>query len=337
MTESSNRWALILAGGAGTRLSALTTTRGGGHVPKQYCSLNGGPSLIEDTVARAKALVPEHRVVAVVAAEHRRYWRGGILGMRSENLVVQPSNRGTATGILLGAAAIFERDPSASVALLPADHHVTQESVLRASLERALKAVDDEQVPITLLGVRPDHADPELGYIVRGAPLRDGGFHIARFVEKPGSADAAALVAQSALWNVFIVAARVRALLDLIARRYPTVVQSVLDLTSRNGSELELRRVYDRLPSIDFSRDVVEGADVPLAVLPVPSCGWSDLGTPTRLAECLEHIGARRPVDRLARSTVPRPSLADAHAASLRIDDTRRHMPHAAAAAVQIA
>ena len=315
MSHLANRWTLILAAGAGTRLSSLTSDGRGRAVPKQFCSLNGGPSLLEETLARARAVSDQRHTIVVVAAEHRVHWQHALEHVPVENAVVQPANRGTANGILLGVSAILARDPEALLAVLPSDHYVAHEDVLRRSLSRALAAL--ERAPrgaeVHFLGIRPDSADPELGYIVRGKAAGDGSYRIARFVEKPSREAAAALLRRRALWNSFILVARAAAAIGLIARRYPGEAAAFADVWRRAAPSAPLPetldRLYAELPDIDFSRDVVEGANAALNVVPVPNCGWSDLGTPKRVADCLERLEHRPAVARSRHL-----SLAEAYA-----------------------
>jgi mannose-1-phosphate guanylyltransferase len=287
-------------------------------VPKQFCSLNGGASLLEVALGRAARVAHPAQTAVVVAAEHRRHWQDALGEVPAENVIVQPRNRGTANGILLGVSAILERAPDAIVTVLPSDHYVEREDVLAAALERALAAVarSEHLGSIGFLGLTPEFADPELGYIVRGGPRGDGSAAIARFVEKPPRDLATKLVRRRALWNSFILVARGAAFADLIAERYPAEVTAFRSLwrQSARGVELEaaLEDLYERLPDIDFSRGVVEGARAPLHVVPVPACGWSDLGTPQRVAECLARL---RHADTLPPAHFPRHfNLAEAYA-----------------------
>jgi mannose-1-phosphate guanylyltransferase len=181
---------------------------------------------------------------------------------------------------------------------VPSDHYVEREDVLARVLDRALAAVGaDRAASIGFLGIEPESADPELGYIVRGEPLGDGSCAVARFVEKPPRAAAAKLLRRRALWNSFILVARAAALVELIALRRPVEVTAFRDLWQQGASNARLpgglERLYDELPEVDFSRGVVEGTTAALHVVPVPACGWSDLGTPQRVAECLARLGGR--------------------------------------------
>jgi mannose-1-phosphate guanylyltransferase len=322
--QSSNRWALILAAGSGTRLSRLTADRSGGSVPKQFCSLSGGASLLEETLGRAASVASPAQTAIVVAAEHRRFWRSALAHVARDNVIVQPRNRGTANGILLGVSAIVERDADAIVAILPSDHYVEKEDVVARALEQAAAAIDaSDSAAIEFLGIAPDAVDPELGYIVPGEPEAGGSRRIARFVEKPARPIAARLVRERALWNSFIIVARASALIALVARRYPEQVAAFRGIwrLGAGRSSRELASLYERLPDIDFSRGVVEGADAPLGVIAVPNCGWSDLGTPQRVADCLARLAFVRPRapsaalrDAVAFRLRPHFNLAEAHA-----------------------
>src|SRR5262245_18201626 len=90
--RTMNTWALILAAGEGSRLRALTTTHGGIAVPKQFCSLRGGPSLLQETQHRAEAVAPRARICTIVASQHRRFWEGPLSQLPARNVIVQPEN-----------------------------------------------------------------------------------------------------------------------------------------------------------------------------------------------------------------------------------------------------
>ena len=104
--HNNHNWVVVLAAGEGTRLSALTADDAGRHVPKQFCSLHGGQSLFGLALTRARAIVPEERVCAVVATDHERWWQQTHHEMHPGNMIVQPRNRGTGNGVLLALAYI---------------------------------------------------------------------------------------------------------------------------------------------------------------------------------------------------------------------------------------
>jgi mannose-1-phosphate guanylyltransferase len=178
--NTQNTWAIVLAAGEGTRLSTLTTDRAGVAVPKQYCSLLGGASLLEDALHRAAEVVPAEQVTTIVAHAHRRWWNELTPSMDAR-LVVQPANRGTAHGILLALLHVLERDPDARVLFLPSDHYVRDEQTLAEAMRAALASEDDGK--LVLLGITPEEPDPELGYIVTGSREPRGTYAVRRFIE----------------------------------------------------------------------------------------------------------------------------------------------------------
>src|SRR5580700_6489049 len=228
-----NAWALVLAAGDGTRLASLTTDQDGRAVPKQFCSLNGGDSLLQASLRRARQIVPRRRICAIVARSHERYWRRMLRSFPEANLIVQPRNRGIANGLLLGALRILERDPLARIIFLPADHHVLHEWSLIGSIRAAAALVgrDPEcllRERLLLVGISPEEPDPGLGYIVQGASLGAGIRHVTQFVEKPTAAVARALIARGAVWNSFILAAHGTAVVASIRDRYPHIVDNMI-------------------------------------------------------------------------------------------------------------
>ena len=309
MKHRLNSWALVLAGGDGSRLWSLTQNDEGVGVPKQFCSLQGGPSLLADALNRAAAIAPRERVCAVVAGQHRQWWADGTLDeLPDSNVFVQPRNRGTAHGVLLPLVKIAARDPNAIVVLLPADHYFRNEAAIAASLRRVTVLAAENSGAIHLLGVEPEAADAGLGYILPSPNARCRSRRIVRFVEKPKAAQARRLIELGALWNVFIIAATVRTLLNLYSPSFDATVAAM-----RHAEGAELDELYQSLPDLDFSRDILEGNECKLRVLAVPRCGWSDLGTLDRIAVMVRHFEEERAAlgqsPDLSNMTPPRGSL----------------------------
>ena len=170
----SSTWTVVLAAGEGSRLRSLTTIAPGVSIPKQFCSLRPGPSLLDQTLTRAIAVSGRKRTCAIVSADHRRWWEPLPWRIPAQNIVVQHLNRGTATGILLPLLQILDRDPDASVVFLPSDHFVQREMVLQRSMQRAVQRSRRDRDSIILLGFDPDTPDTQLGYIVpNGNPVDD--------------------------------------------------------------------------------------------------------------------------------------------------------------------
>jgi mannose-1-phosphate guanylyltransferase len=275
----------VLAAGEGNRLRSLTRNEQGVAVPKQFCSLQGGPCLLQEALQRAASVAPLHRICSVVAEQHRQWWTPLLSYLPEENVISQPQNRGTAFGILLPLLRIVERDPDATVMLLPADHYLRDEKIMAAALRRAAALAHADRGSIYLLGVEPDEPDTELGYIVPTSRGRDGAAGVQRFVEKPNAIRARVLLDAGALWNVFIMAASVRTLLSLFDSRFEATIAAMRGF---EGAHLDSH--YQNLRTVDFSKDVLQGRESMLKVLTVPHCGWTDLGTPERVGRILEGL-----------------------------------------------
>ncbi len=294
MRTRQRTWALVLAAGDGTRLASLTTDSLGNPVPKQFCSLNGGNSLLQDALARARRVAPRERQCAIVAADHERFWGNSLWSLPRSNVIVQPRNCGTANGILLAVLSILTRDPLARIVFLPSDHFVRNELLLATALREAITQLTRNHNGLVLIGIEPDEADPELGYVVPELAAADGSRSVRQFVEKPPAPIARELIASGAVWNSFIFAAHGPALLGIIREHMPTVVEDMataLALDARRGlGPIALEQLYDDLPNVDFSRAIIQRAADRLKIVTAPACGWSDLGTPKRVAQALQRI-----------------------------------------------
>lgn len=279
-------WGIVLAAGEGRRLQELTTF-GGRTVPKQFCSVGGEESLLELALRRAWRIFPSENVVPVVAAEHHRWWRSELKALAPDQIVVQPSNRGTAAGVLLPLLRILGRDPQARVVLLPADHHVADEWTLTTAVFAALAAVERNPLKLYLLGIEPDRPDPGLGWIVPG---RTGETlepaPVVSFREKPPAPELGDLLARGAVVNTLILAASGTALLAAFRETLPALVELFLQAEAGSATAAALERLYADLPVQDFSQEVLQRIPEKLEVIRVPPCGWSDLGTPERIARC---------------------------------------------------
>jgi mannose-1-phosphate guanylyltransferase len=298
--DAGHNWALVLAAGDGSRLQALTMTASGVAIPKQFCSLGGEPSLLHDALRRARVVASPEQTCAIVAEYHRRWWQPLQLGIPAANVIAQPRNRGTATGILLPLLHIVHRDPEATLLVLPSDHYVRNEEILAGSLRAAMAEGARDPDHVILLGITPDEPDPELGYVVAEGASSVGD--VSEFVEKPTVAAARALIARGGVWNSFIFAANGQALVRAFEARCPDLVgemRHIVTSMSPGMRDARLAQLYEQLPALDFSRDILQRSPELLRVLTVPACGWSDLGTPRRVVETVSRFrseaGLRHP------------------------------------------
>ena len=329
MPNRSNIWALVLAAGDGKRLERLTGAYGGPAIPKQYCSLRPGPSLLHDALRRALAVTTHQRTCVVVAEKHRCWWKPQLSLLPPDNVIVQPENCGTGVGILLPLLHILDRDARARIVIMPSDHHIRVEACLVRSLRVALESIRSHEGRTLLLGITPEEPDPELGYIVPEAANDETALPVLQFTEKPSRTDALKYIERGALWNTFIIAASIGGLLGLYQRRVPELVTEMQRAIRRDreaaGAGHAVTELYARLGSVDFSRDILPGQESSIRVVRVPPCGWSDLGTPERVARTLLHM----PTDRMLTGTWTRNLDAQVSPLSLAEQHARQATAHA--------
>ncbi len=297
--DLGGRWAVILAGGDGIRLRSLTRMIAGDERPKQFCPILGRDTLLEQTRRRATLAVPADRSLVVVTRAHERFYGPLLDRMPSRNLVIQPENRGTAPAILYALLRLATTAPTGLVAILPSDHYVSDDAEFMAHVDRAFEAVRARPETVVLLGITPGSPEVEYGWIEPAEPVAIQGaptlFRVRRFWEKPSRALAEELWARGCLWNTFVMVGRVSAFLALIRSATPDLYEAFEEvrLALNTGRETEaVEAVYDRLPSMNFSHQVLAARPASLAVLPVSGVEWSDWGEPGRVLTSLARIGA---------------------------------------------
>ncbi|PYN96360.1 MAG: hypothetical protein DMD91_21855 [Candidatus Rokuibacteriota bacterium] len=289
---------IILAGGDGTRLRALTRRLAGDERPKQFCRIIGGDTLLDQTRRRARLLIGPERLLTVVTRHHERFYVPALADTPPRSTVAQPENRGTAPAVLYALTRLGAIAPADPVVVLPSDHHVSDDEAFMARVEGALEAVRARPDLVVLLGIAPDRPEVEYGWI-EPAELILGDWpwpinRIGRFWEKPPLAVARRLEDAGGLWNSFVVVAQPSTLERLIHRAKPELQEMFAPIRARLGTPWEdeaARAVYRRLPSVDLSRHVFQVRSENLAVLAVTGIGWNDLGDPARVRATQERIG----------------------------------------------
>jgi mannose-1-phosphate guanylyltransferase len=294
----NNEWAVILAGGDGTRLKSLTRHIAGDERPKQFCSVLGHATLLEETQGRVALEFAPQRTLYVVSRAHENFYRPILTGKPCANLIVQPSNRGTAPAILYSLLRISARDPNAVVAFFPSDHFISDDAKFMAQIRTALDTAAKQRDLVVLLGLDPESPEVEYGWIEPSHAIR-GHAHIhgvRRFWEKPNRMLAQALQRRGCLWNSFVMVASAQALLDVIEGTIPELYRSVAALTPLFGTTAEakaMERLYNRLNDVNFSHQVLALKPERLAVLKVTGVRWNDLGEPKRVMASLGMAGIR--------------------------------------------
>jgi mannose-1-phosphate guanylyltransferase len=274
----SNRVALLLAGGDGTRLQDLTSEIAGTPIPKQYCRLLHGSSLLEAAISRAHLLFPMERINVVINENHLDLAKDQVKALPASNIFVQPLNRDTGPGMVFALLTLEYAYGDATVAVFPTDHYIDKNWVFIAHVMRAVNAISYMPDKIALLGVAPDRPETGYGYILPANPLKIFGnvYHVGAFTEKPNSDDARGIIERGGLWNTLVMVFRLSRMLDLVQEMAPHDVGRLFEL--RNSPE-KAAELYQTMHPWNFSTQVLARIPQHLIVLKVANLFWSDWGT----------------------------------------------------------
>lgn len=270
---SSSRYALILAGGGGTRLWPQSRRRR----PKQFLPLLPGPkTLLGATVDRLRGLLPIDRILVVTAAEQIDQVRLAVPDLSADNIVAEPRARNTAACVGLGAVALAARDPSAIAAVIPSDQYIADDTRFRACLEVAFLRAASSARPVVTLGIRPTSPETGFGYLEPGEPTAGGARRVARFVEKPDRATAERYVAGGYLWNAGMFVFSVPRMLEAIETHLPALGKTLAQIRAQPDAAATL---YPEAQAISIDYGVMEKLG-PGEVETVPGdFGWNDVGS----------------------------------------------------------
>lgn len=309
-------WAILLAGGNGTRMRPLIRRWLGEDRPKQFCTFTGSRSMLQHTLDRALSVVAPERVVTVIRDGQQRYLEEAVGGSPPGHVIVQPADAGTGAAVFTALTAIRAVDSDATVVVLPSDHFVHPERAFVRDLIHACLFAEHFPERLVLLGARPEGPEPDYGWIGPGPAessalarfLQRNPAVVRHFVEKPAVREARALQKRGYLWNTGVAAARAstlwsigRAVLGRALDRFDTLLRVLETIRARRAPEshakVMLTHAFAELTPIDFSRDLCQHADVARAslVLPLRDVQWSDWGRPERVQASLDALGRPAP------------------------------------------
>jgi mannose-1-phosphate guanylyltransferase len=269
-------WAVILAGGIGSRFWPLSSPKR----PKQVLALVSQSPLIAETVARLESVVPTERILVVTSRDIAGQIRAAIPNVPERNVLVEPRPLGTAASLTWAAGEIRHRaGPESVFCCLHADLAVAFVDAFRHVLREGARIAAASDV-LVAVGVDSTRAETGFGYLIPGMPLNPdrplsegGACRVIAFEEKPARPRAEALVREGALWNSGIFLWRTRVILDEIERNCVEVADSLECLDTRDHDTF-----VSRVRSASIERGLLERCHNNLVVLP-GEFGWDDVGT----------------------------------------------------------
>lgn len=271
--ESSHLFVVILAGGSGTRLWPISREL----YPKQLLALLGKKTLIQQTVERAKKLVPvDHiRIVTGSAFVTDILLQLRPLGISRSNIIIEPGQRNTAPALALAVASISRVDADAMLLVLPADHIIDPDSAFIRAVKSTLSLVEEGKHVV--FGIPPTSPSSEYGYIKPklGKSKKGEIVPVEKFVEKPNSKIAELYIHDGYLWNAGIFLFSASALIRSIRTHLPEVSQ--LLFPAKGAPVKVFEPEYLRLPNVSIDNGILEHAkNIVVCVAPF---GWRDIGS----------------------------------------------------------
>lgn len=288
-TDFQHYYAVVMAGGGGTRLWPLSRQRR----PKQMLQLIDDNTLFQNAIARLSGLFPADHILIVTVADQAETLRAQAPEIPPQNFLLEPQPRGTASVVGLGAIAVLDRDPQGVMAVLTSDHYIGDQKRYQLYLQVAYQV--SLQNYLVTLGISPTFPATGYGYIQQGASLgvfQDiDVYHALKFVEKPDMSKAKEMFKRGDhAWNSGMFIWKASQIMQEFSRQMPElafILKQIAASWRTPDRDSVLEAVWDKLKveTIDFG--IMEGAHQ-VAVIPATGLNWSDVGSWDSLFEVIE-------------------------------------------------
>lgn len=276
MKKSYNLYALIMAGGKGTRFWPESIEK----KPKQYLSLISTKSLLEETLTRFDRFIVKEKRFVVTVKEQEKLAKASSTGKINKNgIIYEPSGRNTGPCILMSLASLLQKGIGLDdvVAIVPSDHVILNKKGFHSTIKKAADFSHKNQQIVTI-GITPNFPHTGFGYIQKGKLINEEAFKVSRFKEKPHFELATEYVKSGQyLWNAGMFVGPLKVFLEEFAVHAPLMYQHWDALLKAVKTPAQLKKVYEKLPSDSIDYAIMEKSNR-IAVMPA-NFDWNDLGS----------------------------------------------------------
>lgn len=285
MKKSYNLYALIMAGGKGTRFWPESVEK----KPKQYLNLISERSLLEETLLRFDRFIVKEKRFVVTTREQEKLCKEASKGkINKSGIIFEPTGRNTGPCILMSMASLLQKgvNPEDVVAIVPSDHVILNKKGFHSTVKKAADFARKNQQIVTI-GITPHFPHTGFGYIQKGKLLNEEAFKVSRFKEKPHYELATEYVKSGQyLWNAGMFVAPVRVFLEEFAEHAPEMYKHFDALMKAAKNPAQMKKVYQKLPSDSIDYAIMEKSNR-IAVMPA-TFDWNDLGSWDALSSVID-------------------------------------------------
>ncbi|BCU75961.1 sugar phosphate nucleotidyltransferase [Luteolibacter sp. LG18] len=298
MPNTRATYALILAGGSGTRFWPLSRN----SRPKQLLQLFGEDTLLEQTIRRLEGLVPVENILILTNSQQEAGVREVASMLPPENIFAEPAKRDTAPAVALGIGLVAARDPDATMMVLPADQLIQDVEAYQAVMRDAI-AVAEHSDGLVTIGIRPTWPCPSYGYIERGErasiPTLDVEHkprEVKRFREKPAPELAEQFLAHGGFsWNAGMFVWSLPTVIQQLAKHAPQLAGFISEMRGSKDLAATIAAQFPNLTPISIDYALMEKAARVLNI--EATFDWDDVGSWLSVAEYLEKTGENNRVN----------------------------------------